>query len=70
MSLFEALKRRNVFRVGMAYLVACWLLQAVPDCLCGAPFDLDATPGFAELPVDSPLCWPPRKPLDFPQKEW
>src|SRR5688572_30685764 len=31
MSLFEELKRRNVFRVGIAYIVAAWLLVQVAD---------------------------------------
>jgi hypothetical protein len=31
--LFEELKRRNVFRVGIAYLVASWLLIQVTDVL-------------------------------------
>ena len=31
MSLFEELKRRNVFRVGIAYTVAAWLLLQVTD---------------------------------------
>ena len=31
MSLFEELKRRNVFRVGIVYLVASWLLMQVSD---------------------------------------
>ncbi len=31
MSLFEELKRRNVFRVGIAYLVVSWLLLQVID---------------------------------------
>ena len=43
--LFEELKRRNVFRVGIAYLVAAWLLLQVVDVL---------TPIF-ELPL-----WAPR----------
>jgi hypothetical protein len=46
------------------------LLQAIYDCLCGAPFDLDATPGFATLLGDSGLAWPPAKPFDFPLKDW
>jgi adenylate cyclase len=46
------------------------LLQAIYDCLCGAPFDLDATPGFAALLEDSGLSWPPAKPFDFPLKDW
>jgi len=31
MSLFEELKRRNVFRVGIAYIVASWLLVQIAD---------------------------------------
>jgi hypothetical protein len=31
MSLFEELKRRNVFRVGLAYGVAAWLLLQLTD---------------------------------------
>ena len=46
------------------------LLQIVYDCLCGAPFDLDATPTFAALLGDSGLAWPPAKPFDFPLKDW
>lgn len=40
MNLFAELKRRNVFRVGIAYLVAAWLLVQVADVLLdvvGAP---------------------------------
>jgi adenylate cyclase len=46
------------------------LLQAIYDCLCGAPFDLDATPVFASLLTESGFVWPPAKPFDFPLKEW
>ncbi len=31
MSFFDELKRRNVFRVGVAYLIAAWLLLQVAD---------------------------------------
>lgn len=31
MSFFEELKRRNVFRIGVAYLVTAWLLLQVVD---------------------------------------
>ncbi len=31
--LFEELKRRNVFRVGLAYLVASWLLLQIVDVI-------------------------------------
>ena len=40
MTLFSELKRRNVFRVGAAYVVICWLLLQVADVLLdnfGAP---------------------------------
>ena len=40
MSLFTELKRRNVFRVGIAYLVSAWLLAQVADIVLdvlGAP---------------------------------
>jgi len=38
--LFEELQRRNVFRVGVAYVVSCWLLAQVADLVLdniGAP---------------------------------
>ncbi|HET6592551.1 MAG TPA: hypothetical protein VFG48_06520, partial [Xanthomonadales bacterium] len=38
MSFFEELKRRNVIRVGIAYVVACWLILQVADVV------LDNTP--------------------------
>ena len=31
MSFFNELKRRNVFKVGVAYTVACWLLLQIAD---------------------------------------
>jgi hypothetical protein len=40
MSFFNELKRRNVFRVGIAYLVVCWLVMQVADVVInniGAP---------------------------------
>ena len=40
MSLFDELKRRNVFRVGIAYAITAWLLIQVSDILLesiGAP---------------------------------
>ena len=36
MSLFAELKRRNVFRVGIAYIVLAWLLLQVGDTLAPA----------------------------------
>ena len=40
MSLFNELKRRNVFRVGAAYVIGAWLLAQIADLLIdniGAP---------------------------------
>ena len=33
MSLFEELKRRNVFKVGVAYVIVAWLALQVADIL-------------------------------------
>lgn len=49
------------------YLV---LLQAIYNCACGAPFDLEATPAFASMLQDSGLNWPPVSPISFPLKDW
>jgi TolB-like protein len=46
------------------------LLITVYWCVCGAPFDLEATPVFAEKIAESGLPWPPAKPIDFPLKTW
>ena len=40
------------------------------SCLCGMPFDLDATPNFARLVEEANLAWPPRKPIAWPLKDW
>jgi TolB-like protein/tetratricopeptide (TPR) repeat protein len=40
------------------------------SCLCGMPFDLDATPNFARLVEEANLAWPPRKPITWPLKDW
>ncbi|NNE39285.1 MAG: hypothetical protein HKN14_00035 [Marinicaulis sp.] len=39
-------------------------------CLCGAPFDLEATPNFAARLSESNLQWPPPSPIDYPLKDW
>jgi multisubunit Na+/H+ antiporter MnhF subunit len=36
MKIFEELKRRNVFRVGIAYLIGAWLFIQVADVVLGA----------------------------------
>ena len=38
------------------------------DCLCGAPFDLDATPNFKARLAESGLPWPPAAAIKFPQR--
>jgi TolB-like protein len=37
-------------------------------CLCGAPWDLAATPAFAANLKESGLPWPPNSPIRFPLK--
>lgn len=39
-------------------------------CLCGAPFDLEATPNFAAQIKESDLQWPPPAPISYPLKDW
>jgi hypothetical protein len=39
-------------------------------CLCGAAFDLSATPNFAADIEESGLSWPPATPIKFPLKNW
>ena len=43
MSLFNELKRRNVFRVGAAYMVTAWLLIEVTETILPL-FGFDQTP--------------------------
>ncbi len=46
------------------------LLQAIYDCLCGAPFDLDATPNFKARIGEAGFRWPPPTIVRFPAKDW
>lgn len=46
------------------------LLDSIYRCICGAPFDLEATPVFASMLADSGLAWPPLTPYDLPLKDW
>ncbi len=39
-------------------------------CLCGAPWDLSATPNFAADLKAAGLPWPPVSPIKFPLKDW
>jgi hypothetical protein len=57
MSLFAELKRRNVFRVGAAYLVVAWLLVQVSDTLVPAlrlPDRAMACPSRENAPLRQP----------------
>jgi adenylate cyclase len=38
------------------------------DCLCGAPFDLEATPHFKARLAESGLPWPPAAAIKFPSR--
>lgn len=51
-------------------LGAAMLAEACHICLCGAPFDLDATPNFARQLKEGNLPWPPPSPIDYPLKDW
>ena len=44
--------------------------NAVYSCMCGAPFDLEATPNFAQRIEEAGIPWPPRKVIDLPAKDW
>jgi TolB-like protein len=46
------------------------LAQLVYICLCGAPFDIEATPNFATSLEDAGLLWPPPDTITFPLKDW
>jgi len=46
------------------------LADMASSCLCGAPFDLEATPNFARLVDEANLMWPPRSPVTWPLKGW
>ena len=46
------------------------LMRAVHTCICGAPFDLEATPQLAKRVEDADFEWPPISPVDWPLKDW
>ena len=46
------------------------LLDIAGSCACGAPFDLEATPNLARAVDEAGLIWPPRRPIDWPLKNW
>jgi len=46
------------------------LIQVVVWCMCGAPWDLEATPNFARKVGEAGFDWPPKSPIDWPLKDW
>jgi hypothetical protein len=46
------------------------LSRAIHSCYCGAPFDLDATPNFAQRIEEAEFPWPPPSPINWPLKDW
>jgi adenylate cyclase len=46
------------------------LLSAINYCMCGAPFDLEATPNFKKRIEEAGFTWPPVSPLKYPAKDW
>ena len=57
--------RIDAFPVGAASVMTLIRL-----CVCGAPFDLEATPNFKRQLAESGLQWPPPTVLDLPLKTW
>lgn len=39
-------------------------------CACGSPWDLEATPNFADMVRSTSQPWPPESPINFPLKDW
>ena len=46
------------------------LVSIASSCLCGAPFDLEATPNLARLLQEADTTWPPPTIINFPEKDW
>ena len=46
------------------------LLEAASNCLCGAPWDIEATPKLNSIVDEAGLLWPPPAPIDWPLKTW
>jgi len=46
------------------------LLLLVYWCACGAPFDLEVTPNYAQRATAAGMPWPPASPIKFPLKDW
>jgi len=42
------------------------LIGVINECMCGAPFDLEATPVFKQRLEEAGAVWPPVKIIDYP----
>jgi hypothetical protein len=47
-----------------------FLMVGTYFCLCGAPFDLEATPNLAARLDEAGLAWPPVESMRWPLKAW
>jgi len=46
------------------------LTELIKVCMCGAPFDLDATPNYKQRIEEAGFDWPPLSPMKYPAKDW
>ncbi|MFT7564818.1 MAG: adenylate cyclase, partial [Bacteroidia bacterium] len=46
------------------------LILSVYWCMCGAPWDLEVTPNFAQKIEEAGFDWPPPSPIKWPLKDW
>jgi TolB-like protein/tetratricopeptide (TPR) repeat protein len=46
------------------------LLGTTAFCMCGAPWDIEATPNFRKRIEDAGFAWPPASPIEWPLKDW
>lgn len=58
---------RRIDDMVLGVVVLNWLPKW---CLCGAAFDLEATPNFAERLAEADMLWPPPSPIKWPLKDW
>ncbi len=61
---------RIAARLDAAPLGAATVIDTIRYCLCGAPFDLAATPNLAARIAEAGHAWPPPAPLTLPLKTW
>jgi adenylate cyclase len=53
-----------------AYPGSAATLSGTYLCLCGATFDLEATPNYEARIKEAGFAWPPPKRIDYPTKTW